>query len=144
MLENRAPRRAQTLKFWSRSPRSAAQVLSNPGSLSYRISETDRILVISLVGELTRSNQLAIRELIRKVRETSAEAVVLNLLDMRDIERCDLPDFAKLQAAVRAKQAKLRLCALKPNLEVFLSEMGLLRPEEVHRDLKAALVSLIL
>jgi anti-anti-sigma regulatory factor len=99
-------------------------------------------LVISLIGDLKRANQRTVREIMKKVRETEAEAVVLNLTEMGDIDRAELPDFAKLQAAVRLKSAKLRLCALKPSLESFLSEMGLLRAEEVHPDLKAALVSL--
>jgi anti-anti-sigma factor len=112
--------------------------------LHYRISETESVLVISLVGDLTRANQGAVREIIRKVRSTQAPAVVLNLHDVYDIERAQLGDFAKLQAAVRLKRAQLRVCSIKPTLESFLAEMGLLRAEEVHQDLKSALVSLIL
>src|SRR4051812_38849695 len=118
-------------------------MLTPSNALSYRISKTDNILVISLMGELTRSDQRTVRKIINEVHNAQATAVVLNLLEVQNIEQIQLPDFAKLQAAVRRKQARLRLCALKPSLEIFLTEMGLLRSEEVFDDLKAALISLI-
>ncbi len=112
--------------------------------MTYNLSRTREILIVTLTGGLTRPDARAMAELIHEVEVADVRAVVLNLDEVSDIDSAQVPHFAKLQAAVRRKEAKLRICSLKPSIESFLHELGVVRHEEVQPDLKSALLSIVM
>jgi anti-anti-sigma factor len=117
-------------------------VRANPDGLTYFLSEKHRILVVSLVGPLTRANSETLQQCIQDIQKTTAQSVVINLHDVSTMDKSVVPDFMKLQLLVRKKPAELRICFVQPKIRMFLDDAGVLRPAEVSSDLKEALVSL--
>jgi anti-anti-sigma factor len=112
--------------------------------MKYSLSQNREILVVTLSGDLTRSHSRSMAELVHEVERADTRAVVLDLEDVGEIDHAQIPVFARLQAVVRRKEARLRVCALRPSLGLVLSELGVIQPEELQPDLKAALLNLVL
>lgn len=110
-------------------------------SLFYSLTQKNRMLVVSLTGEIS-SNALAALESCRQeiLAKKDAACIVLFFQDVESISSDAIPLLAQIQRDIRQKPAELRLC-LKEALREKLVRMGVVRGLEVAEDLRSALLS---
>lgn len=112
--------------------------------LTYFIAEKGSVLVVSFVGSLNRESPLVLEKCLGEIlAKPAADAVILHFREVPD-QLCGsiLPTFARLQKAIRAKPAQLRLSGLRPTPKKFLIDQGLVRLEELANNVSDALESL--
>jgi anti-anti-sigma regulatory factor len=110
--------------------------------LTYFIAEKHGILVVSLVGAISKASEEVLKKCVDEIEKSQARSVVLNFLGVDRVEKPGIPEFTRLQLLVRRKPAELRVCFLRPTVAAFLNDAGVLRPTEVSQGLKEAIVSL--
>jgi anti-anti-sigma regulatory factor len=57
------------------------------------------------------------------------------------VERPLIPHLVKFQKQVRDAKKELRICAVKPEIKILLTDLGAIRATEVKNDLVEALKS---
>ncbi|MEK6578818.1 MAG: STAS domain-containing protein [Bdellovibrionota bacterium] len=115
---------------------------SNPGILTYFLSSKKSILIISLVGPITRAGSAVLEKCIVEVSKTDAQFVVINFRDVsKEIDRHAYPALVRLQKIVRDRHAELKLSGMHPDLVELLGESGLIRGNELCMNLTQALQS---
>ena len=124
-------------------------MIQQPSQFSYFISEKDLssqngiLLVIALMGPISRSNAPIFEKFLDELSQKQAHWVIINLRDVeKDVERPMFPVFARLQKLIRDKPAELKLCGVHPELRVVLEQAGILRATEVVNNLAMALQTL--
>lgn len=110
-------------------------------SLVYSLTQKNKMLVVSLTGELS-NNALSTLESCRKeiLSKEDATFVVLYFQEVENISSDVISLLAQMQRDIRQKPAELRLC-LKESLREKLVRMGVVRGLEVAEDLRSALLS---
>lgn len=112
-------------------------------TLTYFISERNSIVVVSLVGALTRSTLGLFPKVIEDVSGRRARMVILNCHDLSDIESCAVKPFSELQACLRELPSEVRVCFLNPSLRGLLFEHKALREGELKNNLLEAVGSFL-
>ena len=101
------------------------------------------MLVVSIVGPLTKENQPIFKECNEEILKLSSKWIILNFRDVSplvDLSYIELLD--QLQKKIREKPAFLRLSGVHPELRKVLQEKQIVRPEELVNNLSEALSSL--
>lgn len=125
------------------------QVQTEMSTLSYNITEQalpsgkGQIIILELVGPLTKANIVCMESVAEKVSQSQAGWVVIDMRKVdQQFERTMLPKFTQFQKAIRGKPAELRLFGMHPELRGALTLAGVIRAAEVYDTLPQALQSL--
>src|SRR5437016_5019510 len=110
-----------------------------PGQLEYLISEKEPYLVVTFIGEMTKSTIDALEKCHTVLSGRNDILFVLNMRDVSKIETLALAPLVKLQKTLRDKKGAMRICALRPDLAKFLLEKAAIRDNELENNLTAAL-----
>jgi hypothetical protein len=113
-------------------------------TLRYFISEKSSILVVSLVGPLTRQNISVLEACWAEIPRRTFQYAVLLLQEVSgSIERPVFPHLIRLQKTLRERPAEIRVSGLSAQQLAFLIEQGVLRSSEATVSIQEALGSLI-
>ncbi len=116
---------------------------SSAFDFQYFISEKNGFLVASLVGLLDQSSLPKFEELSTEISRADFKKFILNFRDVSGVTTESFQAIALLQKMVRARDADLRICGLRPDVKDRLHKAGILRPHELANNLQEALLSLM-
>jgi anti-anti-sigma regulatory factor len=109
-------------------------------ALSYQITQKHSVVIVALVGSITRENLEALERLQADIAGRQFAWVVLHFKDVPErTDQIALPFLARIQKAIRDKGAQVRLSSLRPQLRQTMLERGLLRGDEYVEDLAQTL-----
>ena len=119
--------------------------MSQPSAFDFQyfISEKNGFVVASLVGLLDQRCLAKFEELNIELSNSEFRKLIINFRDVTGVTAESIPVVALLQKMVRAREAELRLCGLKPEVKERLFKAGILRPHELTDNLRTALQSMI-
>jgi anti-anti-sigma regulatory factor len=110
----------------------------------YSLTRKNAFLVVSFTGHIAKPGLNELERCKSEILEQGeVKAMVLDFADVEEIGLDMIPLLAQLQHAVRARQIRLRLCALAEPLLDKLQRKGVIRAAEVAKDLKEALGGLV-
>ncbi|MBI3554888.1 MAG: STAS domain-containing protein [Deltaproteobacteria bacterium] len=112
------------------------------GELQYVISEKAQFVVISFSGTMFKASVASLDECQTEVLKHPGNLFVLNLRDVTRIDNHAIPQFIKLQKALRDKPGILRVCNIQDEVGKFAFEKGAIRESELAEDLMHALSQL--
>lgn len=112
-------------------------------TLTYFISERNSIVVISLVGSLTRSTLDSFPQIMEDTVARRPRMVIINCHDLVELEPATVRAFAELQDCLRSSATELRVCFLMPDLRKSLLGQNAVRAEEIKDNLLEAVGSFL-
>lgn len=113
-----------------------------PGiDLSYLISEKGPLLVISLVGPMTKPQEGVLAKCQEAIAASPTKLTIISFHDVTTMDYQGIAAFVRLQKAVRDKPSALRICFVKPEFKKLLDERGAIRPNEIALNLRDAIES---
>ena len=116
--------------------------VGNPATeLSYLLSEKGPLLVIALLGPMTRPNEEMLAKCQEEIAKKPFQITVISLHDVTTMDYQGIAAFVRLQKAVRDKPSGLRICFVKPEFRKLLDERGAIRPNELAGNLREAIES---
>lgn len=118
-------------------------MMNQTPKLSYFFATKKDVLIVSLVGPISKDNAVIFDECIREVKKAPARWVVLHFRDVTELDRTQLPALARLQKTIREKPAELKVCAVHPDLREMLFAQGLLREVETYNNMSHALQAIM-
>ena len=110
--------------------------------LEYFISEKGDFLVVSFVGIMTKNTITVLEECLSEVEKSESKSVVLNFHDVTELTRSTHRILSQIQAAIRKKRGKIRICFINPKYKKELIDLVIIREGEVVENLKQAIMDL--
>ena len=111
--------------------------------LAYSLSAKEPYLVVSFLGPATRKCTTTIERCQQDIVASTAKFVVISMKDVSQIERPLIPHFVRMQKQVRDSNKELRICNIRPELVLLLTDLGAVRPAELAYDLPTAIKSFL-
>jgi len=117
--------------------------MSETTALNCSISEKGTLLVISLLGAVTKANEMVIEKCQKEISEKQGiKSVVISFQDVSSLDFAGAAALVRLQKTIRDRPSALRICCLKIDFRVRLEDRGAIRTPEICKDLAESLKSL--